>query len=393
MKGIFHRILKVIGYTVVIGLVAVAVFWFVLKRQHWPWWAGVAILAGIFGVWMGILFLKSYLFRRREKRFVRQIIEQDDSTIDGAPVHERQHLRDLQTRWQESIELLRGSYLKKKGNPLYVLPWYLVIGESGAGKTTAIKSSRLTSPLTEVTSTPGISSTRNCDWWFFEEAIMLDTAGRYTIPVDEGPDRAEWEKFLTLLAKYRKKEPLNGLIVVISADKVIRADDASLVEEGQGIRKRIDALMRILGARFPVYLMVTKLDLIYGMVEFSSLLPDGAINQAMGHLNEKLTDDCEEFLDEAVDVVSERLKDVRFELITMERPINPGMLVFPDEFARLKPGLSAFVTGAFKESTYQETPLLRGVFFSSGYQDGTPHPAFYQDLLQTQQKDVLHGSA
>ncbi|MEA1936206.1 MAG: type VI secretion protein IcmF/TssM N-terminal domain-containing protein [Thermodesulfobacteriota bacterium] len=341
---------------------------------------------------MGILFLKKYFFRRREKRFVRQIIAQDDSAIEGAPVHERQKLKDLQARWQESINLMKGSYLKKRGNPLYVLPWYLVIGETGAGKTTAVKSSRLTSPLTEVASTQGISSTKNCDWWFFEEAIILDTAGRYTIPIDEGPDKEEWEKFLTLLVKYRKREPINGLIVVVSTDKIMDVDHDVLVEEGQSIRKRIDALMRVLGARFPVYLLVTKADLISGMIDFSSLLPEGILNQAMGHLNESLTNNCEEFLEETMHAVSERLKNIRLELINTNKSINPNVFIFPDEFDRLQPGLQAFVKGAFKESTYQETPLLRGIFFSSGRQGDTPHPAFFQDFLMKEQKDFTNGN-
>jgi len=83
-----------------------------------------------------------------------------------------------------------------RGNPLYVLPWYLVIGESGSGKTSAIRNAGLSSPITDTGPTTGISATRNCDWWFFEEAVILDTAGRYTIPIDEGPDKEEWKNFL-----------------------------------------------------------------------------------------------------------------------------------------------------------------------------------------------------
>lgn len=390
MKNVLPKVLKAFLYLLIIGLLAALVFWFVIREQ-WPLWVGAVILLGAFGLWMGFLFLKKYFFRRREKRFVKQIIEQDETAIRGAPIHERQQLKDLQIRWQESIDLLRGSYLRKKGNPLYVLPWYLVIGESGAGKTTAIKGSRLTSPLTEVATTPGISSTKNCDWWFFEEAIILDTAGRYTIPIDEGPDREEWEKFLTLLAKYRRREPVNGLIVVVAADKIMEGDKDALTEEGQSIRKRIDALMRILGARFPVYLMVSKVDLVWGMAEFSNFLPDGMLNQAMGHLNERLTNNCQEFLDETMRTVSSRLKDIRLELVNSYEDINPGILIFPNEFDRLQDGLEAFVGGAFKESTYQETPLLRGIFFSSGHQEGSPQAPLFRNILLKEQKDVVDG--
>ena len=90
--------------------------------------------------------------------------------------------------------------------------------------------------------------TRNCDWWFFEQAIILDTAGRYAIPVDEGRDKEEWQRFLNLLVKYRRKEPLHGLIVAISADKLLEATSEALGDEGYQIRRRIDELMRALGA-------------------------------------------------------------------------------------------------------------------------------------------------
>ena len=83
----------------------------------------------------------------------------------------------------------------------------MVIGESGSGKTTAIESARLSSPFAEVSRTSGISGTRNCDWWFFEQAVLIDTAGRYAIPVDEGRDKEEWQNFLSLLAKFRNREP------------------------------------------------------------------------------------------------------------------------------------------------------------------------------------------
>jgi type VI secretion system protein ImpL len=138
------------------------------------------------------------------------VVQLDESAIKGAPLHERRELQDLQEHWKESLSLLKRSSLRKRGNPLYALPWFVVIGESGSGKTTAIRNSRLESPVAYPDRAATISATINCDWWFFEDSIVLDTAGRYTIPLDEVPDREEWERFLTLLAKYRRREPING---------------------------------------------------------------------------------------------------------------------------------------------------------------------------------------
>ncbi len=58
----------------------------------------------------------------------------------------------------------------------------------------------------------------SCDWWFADEAVLIDTAGRYaTTGLDAVVDRAGWEGFLDLLRRTRKRQPLNGAIVVVLA--------------------------------------------------------------------------------------------------------------------------------------------------------------------------------
>jgi type VI secretion system protein ImpL len=239
-------------------------------------------IIGLAGLLLGLLFVKKLMARKSEQRFVQEVIAQDDSHIKGLSSGAQAGSRELQDRWKEAIDTLRKSHLKKYGNPLYVLPWYMVIGESGSGKTTAIKAADLSSPFAEVTRAAGISGTRNCDWWFFEQAVLIDTAGRYAIPVDESRDKDEWQKFLSLLAKFRKREPLNGLVVTVAADRLTRQRTADLETAGRSIRQRIDELMRVLGAKFPVYVMVTKCDLVQGAVTFCDGLEAPALEQAMG---------------------------------------------------------------------------------------------------------------
>ena len=371
----WKKILKISFIVLLLGILAGLVTWLVLSKR-WPWWVGVALMVGLTGVWVGVLFLRKYLQRRREKVFVSRVIAQDEAVIKTAPIHERQRLQELQDRWKESVERLRGSYLRKRGNPLYVLPWYLVIGESGSGKTSAIRNAGLSSPITDTGPTTGISATRNCDWWFFEEAVILDTAGRYTIPIDEGPDKEEWKNFLTLLARYRRREPLNGVIVTISADKLLSPDDSVLREDGQSVRQRIDQLMRATGAKFPVYLLVTKMDLVHGFVGFCGHLSGDDVSQAMGSLNENLNPYWNEFLEHSLDVISKRLGELRLIMAHRGKPADPGALFFPNEFEQLTPGIQVFVKAVFEENPYQETPLFRGLYFSSARQEGRPQSEF-----------------
>ncbi len=393
MKDIFLKFLKIFLIATAAALAILVVFGIVLMLD-WPWWTGFFLLAGLLGLGIGVLFLRKIWLRRREQRFVQQVIEHDEAHLRSLAGKEREDFKELQDRWREAVETLRRSHLRKYGNPLYVLPWYLVIGESGSGKTTAISSARLSSPFAEVSRISGLSGTRNCDWWFFEQAIILDTAGRYAIPVDEGRDKEEWQKFLNLLVKYRRKEPLHGLIVTIAADKLLEATSGILEEDGRNIRRRIDEMMRALGTKTPVYVLVTKCDRVQGMAQFCDQLPAQSLDQAMGTINHELSTDVASFLDQAFSAIGERLRNLRVFLLhqTASKAVDPGLLLFPEEFDHLRQGLGSFIDGAFRETRYQETPVLRGLFFSSGRQEGSPFSHFLQALGLIGERDVLPGT-
>jgi type VI secretion system protein ImpL len=393
MKDTILKFIKI--FLVIIAvLLAILLIFGVVYLLDWPWWVGLFLLLGLLGLGIGLLFLRKIWLRRREQRFVQQVIEQDEAHVKSLADKEKDALKELQVRWKEAIETLRRSHLRKFGNPLYVLPWYLVIGESGSGKTTAITSARLSSPFAEFTRTSGISGTRNCDWWFFEQAVILDTAGRYAIPIDEGRDKEEWQKFLNLLIKYRVKEPLNGLIVTIAADKLAGGSSEALAEDARNIRRRIEELMRVLGTKVPVYLMVTKCDLVQGMAQFCDSLPAKSLDQAMGIIKKDLATDVASFLEQAFGTIREHLRHLRILLLHQppSKTADPGLLLFPEEFDHLKQGLGVFMDVAFRESPYQETPPLRGLFFSSGRQEGSPYSHFLRDLGLIAEKEVLPGT-
>ena len=402
MKSIFLKILKIILILTTVVLGILLIFGLTLFLG-WPWWVGFFILIGVVGLVLGIFFLKKLWFKRREQRFITQVIEQDDQFRKNLGSIDQDRTKEIQDRWKEAISALRHSHLKKYGNPLYVLPWYMIIGESGSGKTTALQSARLSSPFAEVHRTSGISGTRNCDWWFFEQAVVIDTAGRFAIPVDEGIDKEEWQKFLNLLAKYRRRETLNGLVISVAADKLLDSPAGVLEEDGKKIRQRIDELMRLLGAKFPVYVLVTKCDLIQGMnqfCEFCEQLSEKSVDQAMGFINleKERKIDIVRLLDRVINSVSDRLRDYRLLIFSKQQTkasghgADPALLLFPEEFERLKPGLAAFLNGAFQENPYQESPFLRGIYFSSGRQEGTPYSHFLRELGMISEREMLPGT-
>jgi len=364
------KILKILLIILILAIVAGLDVWLVLKK-HWQWWVGVAIYAGFLGVWIGILFLRKYLTRRKEKQFVHRVLEIDEAAIKRADVQQRQELKDLQAKWKESIELLRSSNIRRGiKDPIYAMPWYIIIGESGSGKTTAIRNAKINSPISDITRTAGLAATQNCDWWFLENAIILDTAGRYTIPLDESADKEEWEELLVLLAKYRKREPVNGVIVTVSAEKLLSADHMTLRANGQSIRKRIDQIMRVSGAKFPVYVLIAKMDLVYGFTDTFLRLPEEDTEQAAGYMNVDENAGWEKVVEQFFITLEENLHRIRTRIIEKEgdNP-EPGIVVFPIEFLSLKPALKEFTKSVFEPNPYQETPVLRGIYFSSALQD------------------------
>ena len=159
-----------------------------------------------------------------------------------------------------------------KGDYLYDLPWYVIIGPPGAGKTTALVNSGLKFPLSRG-ATPaavaGVGGTRYCDWWFTEDAVLIDTAGRYTTQdSDAKSDKKSWFSFLDLLKKNRPRQPINGVIVAISLEDLMTLSSAEIAAHADAIRARLLELHDRLKVDFPVYAVFTKADLVAGFMEF-----------------------------------------------------------------------------------------------------------------------------
>ncbi|QWV95640.1 type VI secretion system protein ImpL [Geomonas oryzisoli] len=302
---------------------------------------------------------------------------------------------DLQQNFRAAIRTLKASHLKQEGDALHVLPWCLLLGASGSGKTSAVRGARLLSPFSERLEH---GATANCSWHFYDQGVVIDTAGRYALPADDGGDRDEWLTFLSLLKRYRKTELINGVIITVAADRLMAGEPAELEEEGRQLRCRIEEMIRYLGVTFPVYLLITKCDLISGMSEFCGGLPSGTLDQPVGLLNRELDADVPRVLERFSDVVDGRLRMLRLLLLhhAAATPATGRLLLFPDQVRALRPGLELFMSAAAGQNHYQETPLLRGIYLCSAlplrtlsrHVPGDTHPAavahapFLHDLFE-----------
>lgn len=349
----------------ILAIIALFAFCVVLVLAlEWPLWSSIGVFLGIAATYILCKFLwRVYSAWRSRSRVVQQI-----AVSSSAPQVVRVGLRD---KWRQAIYKLKHSNLRVRGNPVEALPWFMLIGRAGTGKSTALARSGLVTPLNDIHEDKPVEPTENADWWFFDGAVVIDTAGRYIAAEDAAADRAEWGLLLDQMAKYRKVGGISGLVLAVDAERLIRGDEHELKQEGHIIRGRLEQLVRLYDQRFPVFVLVTKLDLIYGFHQFAAHLSDQALAQAMGESGH-LHDGGEEpvsFFSHAFDSVLERLKDLRIGLLRAPDRVASEALLFPEEFSRLKPALLVYVNAAFGKTAYYETLLLRGLFFSSALQE------------------------
>ena len=173
--------------------------------------ARFATVGTLFGLWLSGALLRLVRSRWRNARMLDALAEAPPPP-SASELAAAEELETLQRKMREAVDTLKRRNLSGKGGRrlVYELPWYLIIGPPGAGKTTLLANSGLDFPLEASHgrhSVKGVGGTRNCDWWFTDDAVLVDTAGRLAI------DEAMMAEIQQLHAAI---EPVETLFVVDS---------------------------------------------------------------------------------------------------------------------------------------------------------------------------------
>ncbi|HJV94399.1 MAG TPA: type VI secretion system membrane subunit TssM, partial [Albitalea sp.] len=249
-----------------------------------------AALAAVAALAIGIAAWRAAQSARTNRQLLDGMAESADEAEPGA-----QEVAVIGERFERAVGLLkrRRAGAKRSWRSLfqaqpyvYELPWYVIIGAPGAGKTTALINSGLEFPLEAQLGRKmirGIGGTRNCDWWFATDAVLIDTAGRYTThDSHQAADRGAWLGFLDLLVRYRPGRPINGVLLTINIQDLLQQNPNERKEHAAKLRARMQELAEKLGVRAPVYVLVTKADLIAGFNEMFGDLGKEDRNQVWG---------------------------------------------------------------------------------------------------------------
>jgi type VI secretion system protein ImpL len=374
------------------------------KRPLETEWARGLSIAGI----VLILVLRAIYKRwkvRRASHFLTDGLVKSSKQGANEPVNpEQEALKSRFTEAVASLKTMRRNVAGKKpgirdwlavtsGSYLYDLPWYVFIGPPGSGKTTALVNSGLPFPLAEKfgkAAIRGIGGTRNCDWWFTEDAVLIDTAGRYTTQDSSAADdKSAWDGFLALLKKSRPRRPLNGVFLSLSVSDLLQRSAAERDLLADSIRTRLSEIDTALAIRIPVYVVVTKADLLHGFTEYFADLGKEQRAQVWGFTLpaevKAERDSLRPLLDKELALLSDRIGQGVLQRMQQETDASKRAAIFsfPSQFGALCPCLTEVIEKVFVGTKFVQPPFVRGIYFTSATQEGSPIDRVVASLSRT----------
>ncbi len=374
MKKLATTLSKTWVWSLLIVLAVVLLIWFVgpvfaiSDNRFWEnpanRWLSISI---VFLLWGLLMVFAGWRAGIRKK-------QDDDSSSRQASLESTEKIneeqKELRGRFLDALQTLKTSNLYSGRSERWrdELPWYLVIGPEKAGKTSLLDFSGLDFPLNkfERKLTRDTLGTRYCDWYFANNAVLIDTAGRYLTHKDDVAKSA-WATLLAQLRKRRRSRPLNGILVTIDID-TLQGAETGIETLARQVRQRLQEVQQRLHVNLPVYLILSKADRVPGFDVFFDQLSREEGEQVFGTTFTKEQNGTDAVVLRAeLDALLHRLNDQVVPRLHAERDIGRRGLIleFPNKLAKLGEHLCLFVDMAFTGSRYQRASQLRGFYLTS----------------------------
>lgn len=394
-----------------------AVIWIFGPRLPWgdtrplePARIRLILIAVILGLWV-IYALFSWL--RGRKRAASEDAAITESPEAVAAGEAREEVAELRARLRDALKMMR-KHAQKRFGYAYEYPWYLMMGAPGAGKTTLLQGSGLKFPLGDALRAEpvqGVGGTRNCNWWFTDRAILIDTAGRYTTQeTGQARDHEGFLGFLSLLRRTRRKQPINGIVLTLSLTDLLTQNPEDRLRDIRAIRQRLTETEQALGARIPVYMVLTKADRLTGFSRFFDSLGQQSRKQVWGitfpYEEAKIQGTLPDIFSREYQGLLARLNAMLIERFQQETDIDQRGRIFrfPAQVSALHDALREIVEELSAGSASVAEPLLRGIYFASATQDtatavatpGVPQTASSMNrtfFVERLFRDVILGEA
>ncbi|SHH79413.1 Intracellular multiplication and human macrophage-killing [Vibrio aerogenes CECT 7868] len=332
------------------------------------------LVAAIWGVWQWKKLQGYEEQQEREERFrqdpIKLLEEKQEAELNKVIANMRKNIN--------------------KRDFLYTHPWYLVLGLENAGKTSLINRSGQNFTMTSVMRASGQKSENpySFDWWIGDKAVVIDpdgellTQGHRDADTDGEMERRLWKHFVEWLERTRNRRPLNGIVLALDVSHLASVKASERKAYASILRARVREIVETMSIQLPVYIALTKLDLLYGFEPFFKNFTKEQREEALGFTFQlKPDDDDDQWLAEFeneygqfVDTVNEMLPVSAS--APMELDERNGIYSFSRQVAGLKDILTQFLREALGNDQYSLSAIVRGVYFTSVYQQGVPSNAF-----------------
>ncbi|WP_342609875.1 type VI secretion system membrane subunit TssM [Vibrio tritonius] len=329
---------------------------------------------GLWGLWQARK-LRSFQVQQQREEQLRE---------DPIKVYEERQEAELN---QVMVDMKQNL---NKRNYLYALPWYLVMGLENAGKTSLINRSGQNFVFSSVRRASGKKSDNpySFDWWIGDDSVLIDpdgellTQGSREMDNDGEMERRLWQHFVNWLDRTRSRRPLNGIVLALDVSHLATASATERKAYASLLRARIREVMETLSTRLPVYIALTKLDLLYGFEPFFKHYSKSEREEVLGftfslesieqldHWLDEFSKDYGKFVSRINDILPEAVAD------TMPLDERNAIYSFTRQMAGLKDILLQFFEEALASDQFSTSALVRGAYFTSVYQQGVPTNAF-----------------
>lgn len=399
-----------------------AIWWF---GPQWTWGErhplgslAARVLATV--VLLVIPLLAWTLHLRQRTRLLEAERKHDEAVlVDASLRYVEAQERDL----DRNLALLQSNL--KGRNALYQMPWYLVLGQENSGKTSFVNRSNQNFSLTgEVKAgsrrlQEDPDKIYTIDWWMGGQAVLIDPPGEIVSQPRIGAEAKEadmqdavavdknmpprrlppglpedlhsrlWDSFVAWLGRNRSRRPLNGVVLMVSLVTLLNQKPSDRKALATLLRARLTELSRELGTRPPLYVVLSKFDLLEGFETLFARLPKSAREDIFGFtFSLDSVRDYDAWLEDLgvrYDAFLDRLNEQVFDAMAdvAETSQRESLYSLVRQLSGLRPVLLGFLADAMGSDRFVTPALPRGVFFSSVYQQGVLNNAFVASAAQT----------
>ncbi|MCE0777922.1 MULTISPECIES: type VI secretion system membrane subunit TssM [unclassified Pseudomonas] len=291
---------------------------------------------------------------------------------------------------------------------LYRLPWYLVVGDQRAGKTSFIDRTEQNFSLTRIDKAQKRGRQAQAlaypiGWWVSNDAVIIDPPGAFirqdsrsispaeeadTLDVPPATPARLWQHLLGWLVRNRSQRALNGVVLVIDLPALLHGTSEQRVALAHVLRTRLYEVSSQLGSRLPLYVVMSKFDLVDGFDQLYAGLPAASREKMLGFtfkLDAIGTFDAwlEEYGEQYGQMISELFEQMVERLDALDGALLRARLFsLHAQLIGLRPILLGFLKETLASDRYTTPALVRGVYWSSVVQQGDMLNAFVREAAQ-----------